>query len=494
VAFFDDHHRRGRAVRTLAAVAALVALVASAGIGLVRTQASSRHQLEARFRDRGTLGAGFASTYIADLVSRERAQAVARLGGTPNEKEYQELVATFGFQAAVLLDGQGRVLAVTPPKPSLIGTPIAGQYAHLAAAVDGRVGVSKVVPSAAAGVPVLAFAVPYDTPAGRRVFSGAFEVAQTPLDGYLGQTVAINPHDVYLIDDTGAIAASSPTSNQGRRRLPDENAALYKALENRSSGHYESPSGAAYFTSRALPGTPLRLAASVPTAQLYKPVEGTGGALPWGILGLLAVIGALALWVLLRYAAGRRELARLYHELGLVARLDPVTGIDNRRHLEERLGLDRRLTRRQNASLAVLIIDIDHFKAVNDTFGHQAGDAVLHMVAQQLRATVRSEDSIGRWGGEEFLAVLPFTTLDQAAIAAERLRAAIAAWPFMTPSGAPAAVTVSIGYAAGVGMEPDELIRKADTALYAAKQGGRNRANAATGPDGRAGLALVTSP
>ena len=178
--------------------------------------------------------------------------------------------------------------------------------------------------------------------------------------------------------------------------------------------------------------------------------------------------------------------ARLYRELGLVARTDPVTGIDNRRHLEERLELDLRVTRRQNASLAVLIIDIDHFKAVNDTFGHQTGDAVLHMVAQQLRATVRGEDSIGRWGGEEFLAVLPFTTLEEAAIPAERLRAAVAARPFVTPSGAPAAVTVSIGYAAGVGMEPEELIRLADGALYAAKQGGRNRANAATAPDRRA--------
>src|SRR5687767_9467100 len=244
LAFFDDHRRRGQALRALAAVAALVAVVAPAAVGLARAQTSSHRELEARFRARGSLGAGFASTYIADLVSRERAQAVARLGGTLDEEEYQELVATFGFQAAVLLDAQGRVLAVTPPKPSLIGTPIAGQYAHLAAAVDGRVGVSQVVPSAAAGVPVLAFAVPYDTPAGRRVFSGAFEVAQTPLDGYLGQTVSINPHDVYLIDDTGAIAASSPTSNRGPRRLPDENPALDTALRNRSSGPYESPSGA----------------------------------------------------------------------------------------------------------------------------------------------------------------------------------------------------------------------------------------------------------
>src|SRR5688500_2832895 len=172
LAFFDDHRRRGQALRALAAVAALVAVVAPAAVGLARAQTSSHRELEARFRARGSLGAGFASTYIADLVSRERAQAVARLGGIVAEEEYQELVATFGFQAAVLLDGQGRVLAVTPPKPSLIGTPIAGQYAHLAAAVDGRVGVSRVVPSAAAGVPVLGFAGPYDTPAGRDGNSG----------------------------------------------------------------------------------------------------------------------------------------------------------------------------------------------------------------------------------------------------------------------------------------------------------------------------------
>jgi diguanylate cyclase (GGDEF)-like protein len=475
--------RRGRVGRALLAAAALVAVVAPAAVGLARTQASSRHELEARFRARGALGAGFASAYIADLVTRERHQAVAQLGAAPEEAEYQELVATFGFQAAVLLDGQGRVLEITPPKPSLIGTPIAGKYAHLTAAVDGRVGISKVVPSAATGVPVLAFAVPYETPAGRRVFSGAFEVAQTPLDSYLGQTVSINPHNVYLIDDTGAIAASSPTSDRGSRHLPEENPALFEAMRTRASGAYQSSTGPAYFTSQELPGTPLQLVASVPAAQLYKAIGGTGGTLPWIILGLLAVIGALALWVLLRYAAGRRELARLYEELELIARLDPVTGIYNRRHLQERMELDLRLARRRDEPVALLMVDIDHFKLVNDTFGHEAGDAVLQLMAQHLKTTMREEDTIGRWGGEEFLAVLPFTTLDAAAAVAERLRASVAAQPFVTPSGTAVVITVSVGYAAGVGVDAHELSRRADAALYCAKEAGRNRIAGSPVPD-----------
>ena len=467
--------RRGQFLRTLMAINVLLAIVVPAAVGLGRVQSTSRRDLEARFRSRGALAAGFASSYIADLVARERTQAAEHLGGKVTENAYQALVGAFGFQAALLLDSKGRVLHVTPSKPSLIGTPIGTQYVHLTAALQGQVGVSKVVPSAAKAVPVLAFAVPYRSVAGRRVFSGAFQVNKTPLARYLDNAVSINPHAVYLVDDTGAIAASSPSSKVGDRHLQAENPTLFAAMKNGTSGHYTTGTGPAYFTSRNLPGTHLQIVASVQTAQLYTPIGGAARALPWVILGVLAMIAAFALWILFRSISGRRELAQLYGELELIARLDPLTGIFNRRHLQERTELDLRLAGRRNQPIAILMVDVDHFKRVNDTYGHETGDYVLRTVAQRIRTSMRIEDTVGRWGGEEFLAVLPFTSLDAAAIAAERLRECIASPALVTPSGVELEMTVSVGYTSGLKTDPEQLIAEADAALYAAKQAGRNR-------------------
>jgi diguanylate cyclase (GGDEF)-like protein len=129
--------------------------------------------------------------------------------------------------------------------------------------------------------------------------------------------------------------------------------------------------------------------------------------------------------------------------------------------------------RRQESPYAVLMIDIDHFKRVNDERGHAAGDALLREVAARLRSGIRNEDQIARWGGEEFLAVLPSTGLDGAAVIAERLRRSIHLAPF--PVGEVLLeITVSIGAAASVG-EPKPLIESADRCLYRAKEAGRNR-------------------
>jgi diguanylate cyclase (GGDEF)-like protein len=474
---------KGRFFRFLVASLVLTALLLPAAIGLARVQSSSRKDLDSRLRSRGILGAGFASTFIADLVDREKSQAPLRLGADPSRSAFQTLVGSFGFQAAVLLDDKGRVLKIAPSKPSLIGSKIGQNYAHLAAALHGDVGISNVVPSAATGVPVLAFAIPYRSEAGRRVFSGAFEVAQTPLNPYLDNTVSIKPHAVYLIDDTGAIAASSPASAQGNRHLQTENPQLFAAMRRESSGHYTDLAGPSYFTSRPVPGTPLKFVASVQTAELYASVGGAGRVLPWIILFLLAVFAAFAAWLLLRSASGRRELARLNGELELIARLDPVTGIYNRRHLQERLQLDLRLAGRRKQPVAILMIDVDHFKKVNDDYGHEVGDCVLKTVAHRIAGSMRLEDTVGRWGGEEFLAILPFTSLDGAAIAAERVRVSIESPGFMTSTGIEVAVTVSVGYTSATGLESQPLIGQADGALYAAKQAGRNRTMAPT--DGR---------
>jgi two-component system cell cycle response regulator len=149
---------------------------------------------------------------------------------------------------------------------------------------------------------------------------------------------------------------------------------------------------------------------------------------------------------------------------------DPLTRLHNRRFVFGQLAALVSGARRHRRPLAVAMVDLDGFKAVNDRHGHDAGDRVLVAAAEALQRALRTEDVLGRLGGEEFLAVLPDTDAEAAASAAERLRAAVAG------AGGPVPVTASVGWAVLTGAEePDDLVRRADTALYAAKAEGRDR-------------------
>jgi two-component system cell cycle response regulator len=162
-----------------------------------------------------------------------------------------------------------------------------------------------------------------------------------------------------------------------------------------------------------------------------------------------------------------------------MALIDPLTGLYNQRYLMRHLrGL---LESGQNHELAVLMIDVDHFKSVNDEFGHATGDQALRAVADVLRGNTRVFDSLARYGGEEFVVVMPGTGAADAALAAERLRSAVEATPCTWAPGKPSGLTVSIGVAciAQHPGTPEALLHAADLALYAAKRAGRNRAEIA---------------
>ncbi len=164
-----------------------------------------------------------------------------------------------------------------------------------------------------------------------------------------------------------------------------------------------------------------------------------------------------------------------YREKALV---DALTGLWNRAAIVELLVRELARADRDGTDVAVVMGDLDHFKNVNDTYGHAAGDRVLAETAQRLRTVVRAYDAVGRYGGEEFLIVLPKCDLDAAAKQAERLRMEVAAVPIEF-EGQQIAVTISLGVAAGR-CAVDELVRAADEALYAAKRAGRNRVEVAT--------------
>ncbi|MEP7357775.1 MAG: diguanylate cyclase [Anaerolineales bacterium] len=207
-------------------------------------------------------------------------------------------------------------------------------------------------------------------------------------------------------------------------------------------------------------------------------------------LGVLAVERRLHNWpfneadvgpltILADYGAVAIANARLFAEVQLASITDGLTGLYNRRQLMMLAEREFQRTRRFQRPLSAIMLDIDHFKQVNDSYGHAAGDQVIAEVARRIAANVRTVDLPGRYGGEEFVLLLPETALPGAGLLAERLRQAIGSSAIPTVAG-PLPVTASLGVATDAAdvTNAASLISRADAALYAAKEGGRNRSSA----------------
>jgi diguanylate cyclase (GGDEF)-like protein len=280
---------------------------------------------------------------------------------------------------------------------------------------------------------------------------------------------------LYLLDERGgkllrrAARAPGEAAASAASEPTDDALAAQVSAANRAAnwrGKQTSPAVAGLPPYPAL-GVPLRLrehtlGALVVDARLH------GRGFADSVLGPL---GALA-----DQAAVAIANARLFAELQVQSITDSLTGLFNRRHLFALAEREFQRARRFGRALSVIMLDVDHFKQVNDRHGHAAGDQVLAEVARRLRGSIRAIDLIGRYGGEEFVLVLPETALPGAGLLGERLRLAIANTPVATLDG-PLAITASLGIAS---TEPDvadvaALINRADQALYAAKQAGRNR-------------------
>ncbi len=214
------------------------------------------------------------------------------------------------------------------------------------------------------------------------------------------------------------------------------------------------------------------------------------------LIGRDRVLGALLLYSVSPSAFSERELAyftaigkqlsialdnaTLHRRATELSYHDPLTGLFNRRYLEEALETEVRRAGRYALPLSLNMLDIDHFKGFNDTFGHTRGDEVLRAVSQRLREQTRNADIVTRYGGEEFVVILPMTTKPHARLVAEKLRAAIAAAVIADAGPDGARITISVG----VSTFPEDsstatgLLQAADAALYAAKDRGRNRVEA----------------
>src|SRR6185312_11767562 len=170
-----------------------------------------------------------------------------------------------------------------------------------------------------------------------------------------------------------------------------------------------------------------------------------------------------------------RELREALAREQLMARTDGLTGLNNRRHFLEVAAHEWAVAQRYGLPLAMMLFDIDRFKLINDTAGHQMGDEILKRVARAASERLRAADLLGRYGGEEFIALFPGSTAQQAAVVAERIREAIAADGIETRA-ARVSATISVGLAEALSGQDtlQQLIRRADRALYEAKARGRN--------------------
>jgi two-component system, cell cycle response regulator len=175
--------------------------------------------------------------------------------------------------------------------------------------------------------------------------------------------------------------------------------------------------------------------------------------------------------------ATQKELLRAREATEFQATHDFLTCLWNRAAIMDILGKELARQKRAEGPLALIMADIDHFKQVNDVYGHLVGDAVLREASRRLESHVRPYDSVGRFGGEEFLIVVPGCERQDARSLAERLRSAFSETPMVTSEGA-LQVTLSLGVAvvdSGIGLDSDSIIRAADESLYRAKNAGRNR-------------------
>jgi signal transduction histidine kinase len=287
----------------------LLALIVGGALFLSDVQQQSRRDLKDRFALRAGLGARFTESFVNDLVANERSRAHTQLSGQDvSQGEFERVVDALGFQAAVLLDSRGRIERVYPDDPSLVGTEIASRYPHLSAALRGDTAVSPVVPSASRHVPVVGFAIPFDSAAGRHVFSGAFEVERTPIAEYLKNALPLKGSRVYIVDSSGATVVGDQRG-RGGRTFADVDPSLAAALAAGPQGSYRQGQERRYFAAAPVEGTPWRVVASVPEGLLLAPLGGPAQWVPWLLLVALGVAGATAVVLFFRVLDRGAELA-----------------------------------------------------------------------------------------------------------------------------------------------------------------------------------------
>jgi diguanylate cyclase (GGDEF)-like protein len=307
------------------------------------------------------------------------------------------------------------------------------------------------------------------------------EVLAGVLDS-LNDLLAYQTAAIYLVDLDVAVPASGPHSVIPSDMLPRMRAA--RELEGGSPADVEGASAPQDGTvvEAIREGHTVGHMLATGALRLAVPLLAGGralGALELRLGAPLGIDDVKIVELLAATAAVALQNAHLYQETQRLATTDSLTGLSNHRHFHELLGLEVQRARRMKYPIGFLVMDLDHFKAINDRHGHPVGDMALQQVSEELRKRLRRTDVIGRIGGEEFAVILPGDGLSEVSIVAEKLRHAVEELPPMSGGMAtePSTVTLSVG---GTSLDSDVvdaqlLMSCADRALYEAKRNGRNQ-------------------
>ncbi|NHZ43904.1 GGDEF domain-containing protein [Massilia sp. CCM 8693] len=472
-----------------------------------------------------------AAAYIdADLEARQTLlktlrEELGRTDGKPSGGMQTFLEAHAGlrdeFFNVLVLDSSGAMLANMNDR-RINDKVNFGKRAYFTDTVAAREGViSRPFKSALSGKPVILLTEPVYDADGKLIFmlGGAIDLQRPRFFGQLASLGSGATGYLFMLTGDGTVI-HHPDKGRILQRVQDEPGGVTPATRaalDGFEGWVEGPTKSgvrALITYKRLRKTDWIVGAVYPVAEAFTPlirmrptallasvaVAALAGLAGWlAILRLLRPLGALR-----RHVAGnadgsenidvfnvrRRdefgELSRAFFTLSqqrreaevkleAQARTDILTGIDNRRMFEETFAAALARAARANSSVALAYLDIDHFKAINDTYGHKAGDQVLVEFAKRLRAAVRSTDSVARLAGDEFVAIFEGVSNDaEPAILAGKILD-IARTPFLA-AGKPLQVTTSVGMAiGGGGASMEDYLALSDEALYAAKDGGRNR-------------------
>lgn len=433
-------------------------------LGQLNSQAESKRALEERFALRADTAANFTNAYIEQVLNRAQNLASLRLGSpVVSHEQFLLYVESMNFGPSALLDEKGTVIEAAPLEDGFLGTNIADEYTHIKLALEGKANVSNTIDTSIPGVAVVAFVTPYDSAAGRRIVSGAYDLAVTPIGNHIANASQFKTGKVYILDEKDNVIAGSTDSAQLFSKLDSE---LAQKAKEKSSGTYSNDGKTNFFASKEIKNTPWRIVMSVETNELYNPVDGSSLILPWVFISAFSIVSIFMLTKLLR---DREKRIRL-QDTSLV---DLLTGVANQRGMLSQLNRSISFAKRHERKPSIIYIDLDSFTDYNQKHGHSIGDKTLIDVAENIAKCLRAEDYVGRWGADEFVVFLPDTPSEGAQVVASRILERITR---NVGQSNDERISASIGIATyDLEESPDGIVARAQTASQNANKEGGNK-------------------
>jgi len=385
------------------------------------------------------------------------------------------------IDALRIFDATGRVVATSEvpdaQAPVDAGSGVRELIGRMASDPTAKVVLAGPFGSPAGGWPMIVVAHRLDRPDGGYAGVVTADIALDRIAGLLGAAWSGPRGEASLYSPAFALLARFPTAGQQAQPGAPASAELARhAAEGLAAGTFVETS--------AIDGRERRVAfqrlaahglvATVARVRSEQLAHFRHDAVLTVVESVALAVLAIGMAIMIQRSWQRQE--RASRELERLARTDALTGLANRRRFFELAETELARAGRYGSPLSVLMIDIDHFKDVNDACGHATGDLVLRQLAGTCRTVLRQVDTVGRVGGEEFAVLLPETSLAGAVEVADRLRSAVQSARVPREEGEPIAITVSVGVATSApGKSVDDLMSQSDTALYEAKRTGRNR-------------------